>query len=481
MDLGNWGKNILKTFDYGGILSIKSITLENLPFSLSWIFVLLWLDTFAVQYGAFKLQTEIYGITVGDMYAYVYATVAAVIIFFLEGANYLRYTVYGAFAAVAGLIAFILFPGTGITFILLVISALGVGLFAASSCYIFFMVLNNTEKFYSMVVVFSIARLMLLIKPYTNIGTLDLVVNKGIPVALLFGLLICTVFFKTDTTISFKQSKKSKIPIGAYSVLFIVLVVFIINEGVVPAVLKTAKGIAVQDIDRLYTAGAIAGVIILIIFQPVLKRSIWYMWNFSFSILTLGFIINIFTYLNVEIFRISAVLYGCAYATAYINIYYMTGIMAKKYQSLKFLRIGVLTAAVSGILSYIVSSAVVAADSDVASAVSALISITVILVIFILSPLFVRELYMAEWMDDMYRIDVEYGDRLTAKLKEFGLSPREMEVCMLLLEGNTMRQTAAALSLAYPTVNTYCVSLYRKLNINSRTELIVKFGEYMKS
>ncbi len=50
----------------------------------------------------------------------------------------------------------------------------------------------------------------------------------------------------------------------------------------------------------------------------------------------------------------------------------------------------------------------------------------------------------------------------------------------MLLEGYTMRQTAATLSLAYPTVNTYCVSLYKKLNINSRTELIVQLGEYAK-
>lgn len=442
--------------------------------------MLLWLDIFAVQYGALKIQTEIYGIAVGDIYAYIYAAVAAILIFFLDGANYLRYTVYGVLAAAAGFIAFILFPFTSITFVLLILSALGMGLLAAAACYIFFMVLNNSEKFYSIVIVFSIARLMLLLKPYTDIGMLNLIITKGIPVALFIGLLICALFFRTNTTISFKQSRQSRIPIGAYSVLFIVVAVFVLNEGVVPALLKTTKGIAVQDIDRLYTAGAMAGVIILLVLQPILKRSIWHMWNLSFSILALGFIINIFTYWVVDFFKVSAVLYGCAYAMAYINIYYMTGIMAKKYRSLRFIRIGVLTAAVSGILSYTVSSAVVSADSEIVSAVLALVSIVVILVFFMLSPLFVRELYTAEWMDDIYRLDVAYGDRFTAKLKEYKLSPREMEVCILLLEGYTMRQTAAVLSLAYPTVNTYCVSLYRKLGINSRAELMVKFGEYIK-
>ena len=44
-------------------------------------------------------------------------------------------------------------------FFLLIIFALGMGLLVASSCYTFFIVLNNTEKFYAMVIVFSIARL----------------------------------------------------------------------------------------------------------------------------------------------------------------------------------------------------------------------------------------------------------------------------------------------------------------------------------
>jgi len=62
--------------------------------------------------------------------------------------------------------------------------------------------------------------------------------------------------------------------------------------------------------------------------------------------------------------------------------------------------------------------------------------------------------------------------------RKYKLSNREIEVCKLLLQGFTMRQIAAILSLAYPTVNTYCTSIYRKLNINSRTELLLVFKEY---
>ena len=36
------------------------------------------------------------------------------------------------------------------------------------------------------------------------------------------------------------------------------------------------------------------------------------------------------------------------------------------------------------------------------------------------------------------------------------------------------------LGLSYATVNTYQTSLYRKLNINSRTELILMFKDYIR-
>lgn len=64
-------------------------------------------------------------------------------------------------------------------------------------------------------------------------------------------------------------------------------------------------------------------------------------------------------------------------------------------------------------------------------------------------------------------------------MSELKLSPREMEVCILLLDGYTMRQISAMLNISYSTVNTYYTSTYRKLGVNSRTELIVMFREYL--
>ena len=55
----------------------------------------------------------------------------------------------------------------------------------------------------------------------------------------------------------------------------------------------------------------------------------------------------------------------------------------------------------------------------------------------------------------------------------YNLTPREAQVCKLLLQGYTLRQIAGILILSPATVNTYCTALYRKLNINSRIQLLL--------
>jgi DNA-binding CsgD family transcriptional regulator len=107
-------------------------------------------------------------------------------------------------------------------------------------------------------------------------------------------------------------------------------------------------------------------------------------------------------------------------------------------------------------------------------------SICIVVLFFLLSPFFIKILYSGEWIDDTYRRDVTKCSRLEAKLADYKLTPAETEVCRLLLDGCTIRQVAAMQSKAYATVNTYCTSIYRKLHINSRAELLLLLQDYVE-
>ena len=51
------------------------------------------------------------------------------------------------------------------------------------------------------------------------------------------------------------------------------------------------------------------------------------------------------------------------------------------------------------------------------------------------------------------------------------LTPRDL----ILIEGHPLKESAATMGVKYPTMNTYSTSIYRKLGVRSRSELIVKY------
>lgn len=57
------------------------------------------------------------------------------------------------------------------------------------------------------------------------------------------------------------------------------------------------------------------------------------------------------------------------------------------------------------------------------------------------------------------------------------LTRRERELLLLLLDGCTLKEAAGALSVQYSTANTHMTSLYKKLGVTSRPELIIRYRE----
>jgi DNA-binding CsgD family transcriptional regulator len=78
--------------------------------------------------------------------------------------------------------------------------------------------------------------------------------------------------------------------------------------------------------------------------------------------------------------------------------------------------------------------------------------------------------------------ETPYGKKLNlspsekAKLVE-SLTPREKETFYILLGGYSLKETAKLLNIRYSTVNTYQTAIYKKLNVNSRAELIINFRD----
>lgn len=80
-----------------------------------------------------------------------------------------------------------------------------------------------------------------------------------------------------------------------------------------------------------------------------------------------------------------------------------------------------------------------------------------------------RELDQSVYESPIAKTDIE-KQKLIKKL-----TPRETDLYNLLLEGYTLKESAVELSVKYSTVNTHMTALYKKLEVNTRAELIIKY------
>ena len=65
-----------------------------------------------------------------------------------------------------------------------------------------------------------------------------------------------------------------------------------------------------------------------------------------------------------------------------------------------------------------------------------------------------------------------YNEKVSSEM--YGLSEREKDILLLLVEGNSYKMIADQLSISYHTVNSHIKKIYRKLHVNSLGEAVSK-------
>lgn len=462
-------------------LSIKAVTRQNLPYFWGWIAVSVWLYAYFLPMGDFALKVSLFEEIVGDttFYFYVMLISGSLIPLLFDGKRFVSASFY---SVIVSLVCFtlVLFLGPGLpSKIIMLIAVPCIGHIFISHVYAFFMILNNSEKLYSMILVVLFPKVLMYIKPVLSSTQLQLH-----PFAMLIFFIMVTMAFSTyfikshaDTVPSLQ---KIKAPVKSYSLMPVIFIVFALNDVIAPATLQQISDFTKSQIESLYFTGILAGIAVILLLQTRFSMNLCIMLNLSFAFLALGFVMDIARMQYPDAGLVSAVCFGAAYSIGIVNIYYLAGFMIKKFQSIYFYRTGFLLSSLCYLAVSIFVKIFGQSEIPVPSILMAFVSICIIILFFILSPFFIKMLYSGEWIDDAYRGDISQCSRLEARLKDYKLTPAEMEVCRLLLDGYTLRQISGMQSKAYATINTYCTSIYRKLNINSRTELLMLLQEYKK-
>jgi DNA-binding CsgD family transcriptional regulator len=102
---------------------------------------------------------------------------------------------------------------------------------------------------------------------------------------------------------------------------------------------------------------------------------------------------------------------------------------------------------------------------------------------FMFFPVLQRRVFDAPWTDGLKLADMTESAPILAETEQLvakenlGLSPREKEIFALLLTEASRKEIAHTLNIGDSAVNYHTKNIYRKLGIQSRVELMTKYGK----
>ena len=228
--------------------------------------------------------------------------------------------------------------------------------------------------------------------------------------------------------------------------------------------------------------GSFISIILIIFIQLLNNRSALYSWLLFLALSLFGLGVLIF---DSDVTRLSgSFAYGLGDGLGYIIIYYLCGGVIKKSRSLKMFRFYCLVFFVE----YFCISGAFSHAFDRFEWPNYYLAFGVVLVLcsacFLIMPLMQKMLFEADWTDGLHLKDMaEYAQPLAEmeaiNIKDnLELTDREQEIFAMLLKNMSPKDIAYTLKISYHTIVFHRTNLYRKLGIQSRSEL---FAQYLSN
>lgn len=399
-----------------------------------------------------------------------FAAGAAILFAFTNEKNIIRLSRSAAVLTAAAFIVWIILRSGYPSLICALLLMAGIGGCVAESSFSFVFLLNRVERFLSCSLMLLLT-MLLKWPPTLMLG--GEVLKKFIAAVLVFSIAVCLYSsreadFPSARTSGAEQPDHPQAvhPYRLTKSIYLALFIFISYFAV------RITGFYSPAFGNPESRAAWGGIAILVIF----------------GFLVLEFLLQKSTWFFICIFYISTVLScvmwytghpGLAYffsevkELGFLLTFYLTGCVTNRFCSFRLhKRLVILCIVLTAVLYAGIDILHTAgADTQELTCVTAGIFFAVFI---LLSPVFSRELFFADWY---IKTQEQPGSKTSVQTQNLSvLTAREKQVVCLLLQGMTLRQTAAELGLTLSTVSTYSKAIYKKLGINSRSELFIRFG-----
>lgn len=459
------------------MVHIRNIQKSHLPYLIIWIVYYAWVVAFTTWWTASPSIELVFGTGMRNLLHSVNLLASALFIFIIKKDWFLKTARIGAGTLIFTMILFICIKNPAVNLIGAVLIGCSLGIVNCSILIPFVFTLNNTEKFYAVVGSFFLTQVFSLLPPNLSVPFLGLNFGMVVSFIVLCAALSSILFFKKQD-VSSDSSQTESIPRSAYFTILINVIFAMLFKGFGKGIVNISIMNSAYPVNTLYLFGGFLGCFVYIFLYAFTQKSIQIAWNVTIANFAVGTLFNAFSKEVPELILLFAVLLGIGSTIGMINIYYILGVIAKKYNSMRYIRLSLVFIGLSGgITGILFGNLVENANLSLVSILVSVSSVCIMMLFLVLSPALSRSYYEDSWVSDAELSEIE--DREAALFGQFHLSNREAEVCKLLLKGHTLRQISSILNIAYATVNTYYTNIYRKLNINSRTELILLFRNYL--
>lgn len=453
------------------VTNIKNIRRENWPYIMIWIVYYAWVIVFTTWWTASPLTDQVYGTNIRNALQAINLLSSAAFVFIIKKEWFIYTSRIGAAALVVTSVLFMVLRQPQLQLINIIFLGISLGCVNSGILMPFVFVLNNTEKFYAVVCSNFLICILTFLQ---ELNLLNITNGFYFSFAMLLLSLSAVLFFRKGCMEAAAPRKPAPIP-KTHRILYITVIInclyAILCKGVGRAFLTLADTQTTQQLRPIYYIGGMAGCLIYVFIYFFFKKSIHVTWNLTFGTFVVAMLIYAFSGENSGLLAFFAFLVGIGGTIGMINMYYILGVIGKKYDSLMYVRISILFIGICGGVSGVaLGNLLTSSNAELLSVTIAIWSSVIVMVLLIISPALASSYFKEEWAQDSqkHEIDNEHLQRF-AKYK---LSEREIQLCKLLLDGYTLRQAAAYMGVAYSTANTYCNSIYRKMKINSRLELI---------
>lgn len=468
------------------VLNVKKIRKLSIPYMWVWAAYYAWVLVFTVWWTAIPGRNMYFTEEYRGVIHTVNMISSAVCVMTLKKEQFTRSIRISTVIAVLMMGLFFWAPTPPLKMIAAALLGLSLGCINISILFPFVFMLNNTEKLFALVMGHVLSNAVSLL-----ICSVSVDGEQIIAASMLAAALFAVVYFRNG---QLSGEWKDKLVINNNTRAAIILTILTSTLG---AILFLGADKAILNIYALtpgesvmiwYFLGGLLGSLLYGLIFALPRMNAHMALSLPFGCLALGLLCSAFVDRIQGMARAFSFLLGMGTIMGMSTVYYILGVAGKKHNSMLFVRLCILIIGIfGGVSSVMIGDWVVSAEHAMQiSLIFTVASSAVVILVLVFSSAIAKICFDDTWAGDAVLPEVrelqaamQIVNRVD-ELEGLGLTPREKEVCMWLLRGFTVRQISGELGLAFATVNGYYRSLYRKLGINSKVELFMRFGTKVK-